>query len=257
MRIVLDDIIDKIKLHVIKNRLAKSLNLYNTGKHNSSFIIEFLGPPGVGKTTYSNILVKNLARKKQLISANSIRSLLNAEFVKYLIFQDFHVEIYNSFLNYLAMEDDQLIKRIRKLKFGLKELECDALSNCFNGYVINDEGISHHFAYLILNKMLYDHLNVIDEYLHNRLIILLDAPKEMILSNIRKNLKNKKQIWEGYRGLSDDEITNNVEDVLQTEMKLCDFYSKVRNTAVLKLNLKNDINGNINSIITHLNISIN
>ncbi len=241
------DLSNKIELRLLQKRFGSYFDIHKNGPGHDNFIIEFIGPPGIGKTTYAHGLAKSLNKRKlNNISSNKIKKLLKTKLREYISFQDYHIELLNNFLSNMVKSNKQITNKIGKVRFGLSEIECDALSTLYNGIVINDEGISHHFTDILIEKIQSNKNNkIIKNYLDKRLIVFLYESKEMVLSKIKKRILIQNKIWHGHKELSDNEIMEITERDLQVKTQLYRLIMKINRSSMIALNCQNNINDNI------------
>ena len=173
---------------MLQKRFRKCFTEQEQTLEKNNFIIEFMGPPGVGKTTYARTLAKNLSSSSELITNTEIKVLLGTNLRNYMIFNDYHTVLFNDFMSFMALAKDQVRNKVKTVRFGLSELECDAMAAHFNGIVINDEGISHHFTELLIKNISSEGDNKVNNLFRNRLIVYLDESKEVVLSRVKQRL---------------------------------------------------------------------
>lgn len=242
-----------ISLCYLENHYGKYFSDKLDSGNRFKFIIEFIGPPGVGKTTYYKFLLKRLKVKYSYIEARDIKALLYTYVRNNIRFSDIHDRLFKDIMKYMALDIEPLESKLKKTNFELKEIECDALSAQFNGLVINDEGICHHFADLLAKYLhCYKDDNSIMHFFKNRLIIYLHAPKEIILDRIKERNRTQNHIWNHHKGLSDDDIMDLTEADLKVKYEFYKELKELGSNAIVSIDSQYNIFDNLNIIFNFI-----
>jgi len=196
-----------------------------------------MGPPGVGKTTICELVMKKLKKQNtKFIYAGDIRNLLSARLLPTTGLFKYHEEIFNHYLNYLVDSKSSEAEKIKNIRFYLAELECDVISSSINEIVFNDEGLSHHFTYLlILMAKTEQGRSCIKEYLSNRIIVFLDLSESMILERNKQRLQTQNQIWDGFKGKTDIQILELIRKDKNIKKELRELLCQLQKGSVLTI----------------------
>lgn len=196
-----------------------------------------MGPPGVGKTTICELVMKRLKKKNtKLIYASDIRNLLSARLLPTTSLLRYHKEIFNHYLNYLVDLKNSEANKIKDIRFYITELECDVVASSINEIVFNDEGLSHHFTYLlILMAKTEKGQSYIKEYLSNRIIVFLDLSESVILERNKQRLQTQNQIWDGFKGKTDNQIVELIRKDKNIKKELRELLCQLQKGSVLTI----------------------
>jgi thymidylate kinase len=196
-----------------------------------------MGPPGAGKTTICELAMKRLKKQNtKFIYAGDIRNLLKARFLPATGLLNYHKEIFNHYLKYLADLDNSEADKIKDIRFYITELECDAISSSINENVFNDEGLSHHISkLLILMAKTEQGQSYIKEYLSNRIIVFLDLSESVILERNKHRLQTQNQIWGGFKGKTDNQILELIRNDKNIKKELCELLCQLQKGSVLTI----------------------
>lgn len=243
---------DKIKLRFLAKKYKHYFVFEESIKEN--VIIEFIGPPGVGKTTYARLLRKKLESCYHIILGDELRQLLNTRIKRGIHYSEFHDSLLIEVLKYSSLDQSNTEERINRIRFNLSQIEYDALASYFRGLVINDEGISHHCTKLLIELIKMNN-NSIDNFLKNRIIVFINEEPHIILNRIRQRQEKDKTLWYGHKGLNDNQIIHITQNDLRIKYELCELLQN-RNGSCIILKSDHCTDDNIEIIIEKLKIQL-
>lgn len=247
----------KLKLLFLRWKLRNSF--YSKGEiitGSTGFIVEFIGPPGVGKTTYCDHLVKLLTKDYLVATGKQMKALLSTSYGSHTNYKQFHIAFFSDMLRHLSEFIEQLAQSITKTQFGLIELETDALSNSFRGIVINDEGLGHHFTNVFLDpSSSLKRSDIVDSYLDNRLIVFLNCSPETVLFRVKERFRKFSHIWAGHQGLTDTEVNKQTIKDIDVKKAFCNLIKDHNKSAVIVIDAENPISHNINVLVDTIRIA--
>ena len=228
-------------------------------------IIEFVGPPGVGKTTLFNKVFEN--HWDNWFSKNNMIYLVNkSEKFPFNFLEDKEERMYNELL--IAKYDEvneinlPLQKKTLLYDFYVQELQYDAFarySDIPKGLIL-EEGIIHNFGTNIVDFYANSYRRKIgEEFFHyiffNRSIICLEASVEYIVNNLKKrSIEHPNFADEFYRFFGYNEAKKVVEKDLSINSKLLAIADRYK-ASTLKLNTETGVQSEliqeINGFITN------
>lgn len=252
-----------INFSCIKNKLSTFflLRKYSTRFEHSpasisrnNLIIDFIGPPGVGKTAYTNYLINKFDTATKFITSNNLKKLMSTNLSAQIVYKPFHSTLLNDFFFYIEQSNETAKGKIDKTLLALSEIKCDCLSASFNGIVVNDEGLSHHFTELIYNNISKNSDSIfLEEYLKNRMVVFLDVSPKVLIKRVKNRIEYNNHIWEGHKGLTSKEIIDLTEKDLKIKRNLSREILKSHNSSILIIDSEKEITENIERIINHIN----
>jgi len=201
-----------------------------------------MGAPGVGKTTFCELIMRRLKKQNtKFVYASDIRNLLSARLLQTTSLLTYHGEIFNQYINYLVDSKNSEADKIKNLRLYIRELEVDVISASMNEIVFNDEGLSHHFTYLlILMAKTEQGQSYIKEYLSNRIIVFLDLPESVILERNKQRLHTQNQIWDGFKGKTDTQILELIRNDRNIKLELRELLCQLQKGSVLTITDSNE-----------------
>lgn len=196
--------IEKIKTHVGKN---------------NHFIVEFVGTPGVGKTTLRNYYLNNhkLKFNKQILVEKDIRQYATNTRINANLLHETYKVLINARVKTLNESHMSAGKKLYEMEKFQRYLKWDYIVTVGlnNKIVFFDEHLFHHFRkyphFLPKDK------NTID-FLKNRLYIICWASSDQIIKNIKKRARFGK-LNTHHRGKTDDELHAHIKNSIENTNK--------------------------------------
>lgn len=227
-------------------RAERSFSMKKTAGKNS-LIVEFIGAPGVGKSTLCDYYLKNHAHpfKRKILTRKDLN-----KYSPFFELDGVHNQILNIKLKHDAAIED--VSASAKLKRILN----------FKVFVDHDYLIRHYLQDQIIfldeERLLIYFLNMDngitekerDDYFKNRVFVFCDAPAEVVLNHIKKRA-TKGRLIERHRNLSDTELLANIEARRGT---ITERYKRLTalGVKVIKLDISEGLQNNKNLLDKYL-----
>lgn len=218
------------------------------------YIIEFIGPSGVGKTTLYNSLIDRY--KNDWYTRDQVRQAVEMhpratdnlgeelEQVYSMLIKDKTINIFK--------QEDQLSRKSYLLQFTFGEMKLDILakSGMLNKGLFSDDGITHNFGSEFINyhSSLKDKKTIVirkglEEFFRHRGIILITASPDFIKRNLIK--RNQELESKGrddalnnyYRIIGEEGLDKHHSEVIKKKEKMIEI-AEIYGGKVLKINVE-------------------
>ncbi|MCG6656350.1 hypothetical protein HOP52_00970 [Halomonas campisalis] len=161
-------------------------------------LVELIGPSGVGKTHLYRTLFPKIKRDWHSRSGARAYSKRQGSFTQCNVDNNPIVEVLLKWKSgNIWCRDIPLWRKVRLYDFFVQEMAADViakeklLASCG---MFSDEGVTHNFTRELLQwyEMRHeDNVDALSSFLHRRLIILVDAPEDYIMSNLKRRNSEK------------------------------------------------------------------
>lgn len=162
-------------------------------------VIEFTGPPGVGKSFLIRELAKQGSHKKLRRNFSSIE--LNS-FRKHLLQEK---------INHMPHLEDKELQRLRRDQWFCQDAGNEAL--------LLDENLTQHQSREIVSA-LQNEVDGYEEFLAKRLVVILEDDPEAIMEKVRHRHENANHIWDGHRNKSKQEIIDISQRIMESRQRM-------------------------------------
>lgn len=232
-------------------RITKTSNTnknidYNQFEVESPLYIEFVGVPGVGKSTLHNSI--DWDRNKCLTLNHFVDEF---KFKKI----DFYIDGAEEY-QFLAKSNREIlsdqrwtdIDYYRSIAFCLEVLKEDfVIKNCNNKFiVVSDEGIFHNFAQSS-RRLKEIRPQLFERFISNRKVVFCYTTPDVLAYRIMKRKEETGNIIIRHRGLSQQELLEKVKIELE-ECRVFVEWLKLRGVECLFVNAEEDVDANIKKI---------
>jgi hypothetical protein len=226
------------------------LNRIDSNHRSKGLIVEFIGPSGVGKTTFFNQVFRY--HWNDWFSKSDLVYLVNSsKEIPFTLINNKAEIIYSEILkakyNILNNCNISLEKKTKLHDFFVKELEYDAFIRFFNlpKGLFSEDGLTHNFQTEIIDihsdLELYNTREDWFRYLFfNRSIIYLEASPDFIVNNLKKrSVENPNSVNDWYSFYGPDKIIRQVEKELLNNEKIFSIGDRY-GASFLKLNIETE-----------------
>ena len=224
MKIILKKIIRTLGYELHRNSTAQ--NEYIKTNEAKNTIIELIGPSGIGKTTLQKMVSKSLNCRWNLSYPNSTKHIGRDskqldELYRIILFRKL-VSLY---------EHEKDIDRYTEISsFFIKRIQQDRVLKMSGfldkgGYFL-DDGICHNFTSEIIQIIENNEVDnaILNKFFVNRNIIVLEAPINRIVDNLRKRqLKNKGALNDWLSVYGEHGIKEFIQHLINNIRKLEDY----------------------------------
>lgn len=203
-------------------------------------VIEFTGPPGVGKTTIMNAFIKKISKKGLTVESKYLNNIVKSDSkIKY----NGHVLIFDLFKESLDINISS-----RKLEGQLNRLQLDLqmMDENLSKTLVADEWLFKAFG-KELKQLNNNNLNKFKDVLRNRTIVYVKAPPEKIYSHIQTRNKT----WGGHKHKTKQEIILQTQKSLQSHQDLVEL-AETHGAKVITLDAMNSVAFNADLLMKEL-----
>ena len=193
-------------------------------------VIEFTGPPGVGKSFLIRELAKLGSQKKLRGNFSSIE--LNS-FRKHLLQEK---------TNHMPHLEEKELQRLRRDQLFCQDAGNEAL--------LLDEHLTQHQSREIVSA-LQNEVDGYEEFLAKRLVVILEDDPEVIMEKVRHRHENQNHIWDGHRNKSKQEIMDISQRVMESRQKMHDIIRQKGGNS-LRLDALSGLEAMIQQIVEYL-----
>lgn len=237
--------------HLINNILSKTIgfNLIRAKIRKVDKIkgdpvyVEFVGVPGVGKTTLYKNVFKEIQRKWQDIHElkNTLKHIEDQDAESLLCYQ----ELAQHKMQSIKTRNFSGIDQMKLVKYFHSVLIADSLVYLFNNdyNVMSEEGLIHNFGDSLLalsksNKEEFENL------MKHRAVVYCHAPAEIVAKRILEREKKTGRLLPQHKVSSFDELVNLQNESLKLKQQLIDFLSK-HDIPILSIDTSDPMTGNV------------
>lgn len=212
---------------------------------NKKLIVEFVGPPGVGKSyLYNNLNLDSI----EFITIDSFRKLKDNQMIKDSKIERIYDEICKYRFETVTNQEISFKDKFRGIYWNYKVILDDQflLESSRNYKIILEEGLLHNF---------YDYFlkNDIDDYFFkNRVIIFCEATPEIMVDRILDRYRKTDRIIAHHKDQPKDKLLG----IVQNEIKKYNEFKDIlieKKICILSINTSENIENNINKIVRFLN----
>lgn len=241
--------LQKINAFLIKSfglkivRAAENKVLTPIDQPGNNLIIEFLGAPGVGKTTFCNYYFKNhqLKTDKEILSRKHLNRLNSEQ----LELSGVHDKILDLKINHDAqMRDITAISKLKSIMNFKVFVEHDFMIHNYLSdklVILDEERLL--IYYLNEDNSLNDQER--QEYFENRIFVYCDNTPQNIVRNIKTRAKTGK-LLERHKNLNDAQLIEQTEQRKKiVEQRITDLKSKGARFVILDMEQAMDENAGV------------
>ena len=183
--------------------------------------VEFIGPPGVGKTTTFDTVVKN---NRSLLKYVDFRRTVNLQPTEVNTeFDDTYQALASHKLDQISKADYSALDKLKVLAYFHRVVEGDRVVMLHNrGYtVISDEGLLHNFGKALEQEIL--HGRIPSSFLARRVVINCHAPAERIAEQILKRHRETGNLLPQHKNKTVQQLALDQEEICQHYWKFRDL----------------------------------
>lgn len=233
------------------NKIPKERKLENKYDFETNgIIVEFVGPPGVGKSTLCREYIKgrNLSSTNQIIKSKEINEYLNSNQIHLSDFRkEILIEYINQYINYNSISE----KRLNRLNlyFNHLKIDCLILDLLPNRICFLDQHLLQLFSGLP-EWLPAD--NITNDFLKNRIFINCLAEKEVIFERIKS--RNKILKSGDFYNLNDKEIKQKIKKISREHQDKIK-HLKNKGASIVNINTNEKFSKNIKIIDDFINLN--
>jgi len=221
-------------------RLIKPRSLTTKNRGSQNLIIEFLGPPGVGKSTFCRYYLNHHKTqfKKEILTGTNFHAYLKGTRFTLKGMQD---KVLDLMIKHYAHKNNDPVLRYKGLCSFKFFLDRDFLINHYlkNKIIFLDEERLLHFFLEEGGQFTKDEFS---DYLKNRVFICCYGSTERVVKHIKKRAK-KGHILPFHRGLKDGELYEFVDKAVKNALKRYEKLKKLGGKTV-KINIDDPLEKN-------------
>lgn len=240
MRIINKFLERHFSIKFVKVHKAKFIISKNNRENN--LIVEFLGPPGVGKSYLCDFFIKKYANhfNREVLT----RKDLQTQKVDNIVLSEEYNQLLNLRISEISATSKSGLEKYKSINHEYQLLKNDIICNVFfsNKLIVTDEQLFKTFGRHILKIIDYQGL---ESLLKNRVFILCYASPERITNNQMKKMKNSSS-------LSKEQLKFRMDEDLELIETIIKYGGKV-----IKINTEDSLDSNSKYIYTFIQESLN
>ncbi len=238
---------EKLNYKIISNSQLKGLH------------IEFIGPPGAGKTTFCDKLFGKELNDNQWNRRKLTKQFMMSQHPPWLKFLD-HNEFYTQLINlkYDDLKSTPIPESYRQMSFSfvLTELALDSFVQkkvLPFGSFISDDGLGHTFTAEIIKANTMPQFEQDLNNICKRKFIYFDASVDQSIENLKqRNREREGQGDDAFHYFTEEEIRSRIAKLINNYEKLLKIIHQ-RGGEVLKLNYSDPFHQNSEKVIAFIN----